>query len=639
MTARDALRAEEARIPKIAAMLALAWTLVIAALVGWAYHRLMNQAEKMARLEAAASFEKDVIYRRWAASHGGVYVPATEQTPPSPYLSHVAERDIESPSGRRLTLVNPAYMTRQVHELGKQQFGPRGHITSLRPIRPENAPDPWEAEALRTLETGLSEVATVERMEGESYLRLMRPLTTEESCLKCHASQGYALGDLRGGISVTVPMEPHREIARAQMVPIGLGHGALWMLGLCGIALGARRLQASNRERERASEERARLEDQLRQSQKMEAVGQLAGGVAHDFNNLLQVMLGYLEIVSSDLGANHPRHNDLLQIEKAGRRAKSLVSQLLAFSRRQILRPQNVSLNVLIENFVAMLSRMIGEHIQFRFIPGEHVGTVYADKGMVEQALMNLCVNARDAMPQGGSLTIETKDRQLDLEICGRLGVAPGRYVQITVSDTGCGMDSTTKEKIFEPFFSTKGVDKGTGLGLPTVYGIVLQHRGAIDVESKVGAGTVFHIYLPTLEEVAPQKETQEKPGSKPGGKTILLADDNDSIREFGARLLRSAGYTVVTVADGVEALERFAESPEAFHLVLLDVAMPRLDGREVYKRIQERAPGTKVLFASGFADGVFTSGLDEKDRAAILAKPYTSEELLHAVRCALGQG
>ncbi|MFA6242095.1 MAG: PAS domain S-box protein [Candidatus Hydrogenedentales bacterium] len=390
-------------------------------------------------------------------------------------------------------------------------------------------------------------------------------------------------------------------------------------------------------ERKRAEAERAQLEEKLRQSQKLEAIGQLAGGVAHDFNNLLQVMLGYVQLIASELGKEHPQRKDLLEIAKAGNRAKNLVSQLLTFSRRQILRPEHLDVNEVIASFLKMLTRVIGEHIRLEFTPGHSAGAIHADRGMMEQVLMNLCVNARDAMGPGGCLTIETEHAVLDEEFCATSpGISPGNYVLLTVGDTGCGMDGDTLDRIFEPFFSTKGVDKGTGLGLATVYGIVCQHSGAIRVESEPGKGTVFYIYLPTVEQCVESPATSVETPMYGGTETILLVEDDDGVRKLATRILSEAGYTVVAACNGAEAIAKFRETPDSIDLLLLDVVMPVMSGGEACRRIRELSPAIPALFASGYAENAIHSDFVLPAGMQLIQKPYKPNDLLKKIRDAL---
>jgi len=386
--------------------------------------------------------------------------------------------------------------------------------------------------------------------------------------------------------------------------------------------------------RKRAEEEQARLETQLRQAQKMEAVGQLAGGIAHDFNNLLQVILGHLEILRMESEPNSSTRQDLDEAYRAAERAADLTKQLLAFSRRQVIQPVNLDLNDLIQTLLKMIHRLIGEHIELRFLRGENLGTVCVDKGQIEQVLMNLCINARDAMPGGGMLTIETENVTIGQEYRKSHSWAEeGRYVLLSITDTGHGMDDETMGKIFDPFFTTKALGHGTGLGLATVYGIVKHHNGLIHVYSEPGKGTTFKIYISIVDRPAETVGNKIEPRAAGGTETILMAEDEEMVRGLVARLLRNAGYTVLTACDGEEALRIFEEHDGEIHLALLDVMMPKLGGREVMERIQAKSPRVRFLFSSGYSENAVHTNFVVKERFNLITKPYRTPELLRAIR------
>lgn len=382
------------------------------------------------------------------------------------------------------------------------------------------------------------------------------------------------------------------------------------------------------------------LEQQLQQAQKMEAVGQLTGGVAHDFNNLLQVINGHAELALSGLAEDAPPRQHLEEIASAGGRAARLVGQLLAFSRRQIMRLETLEPNAVIHELMRMLRRVISESIHLVFQPGQGVCPIQADRGMLEQILLNLCVNARDAMPEGGSLVIATRDMVLDhVNTVEYPDVAHGRYLLLTVSDSGCGMESGVLEHIFEPFFTTKPVGKGTGLGLATVYGIVRQHNGHISVRSEPGRGTDFRILLPAsaAEVVAPPSSP---PGSRVGGgnETVLLAEDDAMVRNLVRSVLQRAGYRVLVACDGEEAVALFGQHAEEVDLLLFDVVMPRLGGRLASDRILAQRPGLPVVFASGYSEDAIHSDFVLEPGVTLLSKPYVVEELLRTVRSRLDE-
>jgi PAS domain S-box-containing protein len=386
--------------------------------------------------------------------------------------------------------------------------------------------------------------------------------------------------------------------------------------------------------------ERKVMEEQLRQSQKMEAVGQLAGGVAHDFNNLLTVITGYSQLLLDRLRSDDPLRAHVTEIKNAGDMAAQLTQQLLAFSRRQVLAPQIVDLKTVIANVEKMLRRMIGEDIALDIVPGPDVGPVKADPWQIEQVLLNLAVNARDAMPQGGKLTFEIADIELDEAFTQRhAGSTPGPFVVLTVSDSGCGMDEQTKAHIFEPFFTTKEKGKGTGLGLAMVYGIVKQSGGYIVVQSELGKGTTFKIYLPRVNEpvaVAEPHKARVKP--ERGCETVLLVEDEPGLRDLARTILEVSGYTVLDARSGNEALLKCKTHKGPIHLIVTDVVMPEMNGRELAERLAALHRKMKVLYMSGYTgDAIVKRGALEPG-VAFLQKPFEPDALVHKVREVLDQ-
>ena len=388
--------------------------------------------------------------------------------------------------------------------------------------------------------------------------------------------------------------------------------------------------------------ERRALEQQLRQAQKMEAIGRLAGGIAHDFNNLLMVISGYSEFLLDRLGPDQALRGPAKEISSAAERATSLTRQLLAFSRKQMLTPKVIDLNAVVTENLKMLTRLIGEDIDLVMIPGGELGPVKADPGQIEQVILNLAVNARDAMPQGGRLTIETANVMLD-EGYARLHapVQPGDYTMLVITDTGIGMDAETQSHIFEPFFTTKGT-KGTGLGLSTVYGIVKQSGGYIWVYSEAGKGTSFKIYLPhvTAEEVA----AVEKPAAPPpvpletARETILVVEDEMNLRRLTRQFLDNQGYTVLEAADGAEAVQICVAHQGIIHLLLTDVIMPGMNGRELAHRVSEIRPNMKVLYMSGYTENAIGHNGTLDAGITLLQKPFTLHALKSKVREVLDQ-
>jgi len=383
--------------------------------------------------------------------------------------------------------------------------------------------------------------------------------------------------------------------------------------------------------------ERRALEQQLRQSQKMEAVGRLAGGIAHDFNNLLMVISGYSEFLLDRLGPDPALRGPAQEIASAAVRATSLTRQLLAFSRKQMLAPKILDLNSVVTENLKMLTRMIGEDVDLVMVPAAGLGTIRADAGQVEQVIMNLAVNARDAMPSGGKLTIETSNVSLDEEYARfHAPLRPGNYVMLAISDTGAGMDTETQSHIFEPFFTTKG-PKGTGLGLSTVYGIVKQSGGYIWVYSEPGKGTTFKIYLPRVAEATESPAVVALPAeavaAEPGTETILLVEDEANLRYLARQYLEKQGYRVIEAADGAVAMQIAVAHEGVIHLLLTDVIMPGMNGRELAQRISEIRPNVKVLYMSGYTENVIGRNGTLDAGVRLLQKPFTLRDLKSKVR------
>jgi two-component system, cell cycle sensor histidine kinase and response regulator CckA len=388
-------------------------------------------------------------------------------------------------------------------------------------------------------------------------------------------------------------------------------------------------------ERIRAREQRERLEAQLRQAQKLESIGRLAGGVAHDFNNLLTSILGNVELALDAANPADPIHPFLLDVRTAGESAASLTRQLLAFSRKQIIEPRVLNLNALLANMERMLRRTIGEDVVLDVHPAEGLGSVRADAGQMEQVVVNLAVNARDAMPDGGRLRIDTENADVGEDLCVQHpGAKPGPYVVLSVSDTGVGMDEDTMAQVFEPFFTTKRM--GTGLGLATVYGAVAQNGGFIATASTLGRGTTFRIYLPAVPEAAEARATLARETPARGTGTILLVEDEPLVRELARRALTNFGYAVIACASGTEALETAACLEGGIDLLLTDVVMPGMNGRELATKLSEERPGLRVLFTSGYtADIIVNRGLLEEG-LEFLPKPYSLPALAEKVRAIL---
>ncbi len=377
-----------------------------------------------------------------------------------------------------------------------------------------------------------------------------------------------------------------------------------------------------------------RLKEQLQQAQKMESVGQLAGGIAHDFNNLLTAILGFCELILGDEKSSH--RSELEEIKHAGERAAALTRQLLAFSRKQVFHLELLDLNDVVVNMETMLRRLIGEDVRLTSTLSSKIGLVRADRSQIEQVLLNLAVNARDAMPGGGVLRIETSVEEVSEELAAaHAPCAPGRFVVLNVSDTGCGMDAETQHRVFEPFFTTKPKGKGTGLGLATVYGIVTQSGGFVSFSSEPRKGTSFRVYLPCAMEPAAMKMLSGSypPASPRGTETILMVEDDDGVRRLGCQVLEKLGYTVLCAESGHQALDLARDHEGKIDLVLTDVVMPEMSGREVERRLAEAGHAARVLFMSGYSDDAILQHGVLETGVAFLQKPFTPDALGRKVR------
>ena len=388
-------------------------------------------------------------------------------------------------------------------------------------------------------------------------------------------------------------------------------------------------------ERKRAEAEAISFQEQLRQSQKMEAVGKLAGGIAHDFNNLLTVIKGYNQLTLIKLSKGDPLRANLEEVQKAADRAANLTRQILAFSRRQIMESKLFDLNQLLQNLEKMLHRVIGEDIELVTFLSEGLGRVKTDPGQIEQVVMNLAVNAKDAMPNGGKLTIETANVELAANYAQtHPGVTPGRYVMLAASDTGVGMTPEVRDRVFEPFFTTKEVGKGTGLGLSTAYGIVKQSHGNIWVYSEPGHGTTFKVYLPRVDEsVEELKEKESREEIPRGTETILVVEDEEPVRKLAVRVLQDQGYGVLEASQGEDALLICQQHRGPIHILVTDMVMPGMSGPELAKRLESSPNGIKVLYMSGYAENAIIHHHILKDGMCFIQKPFTPDALLRKVR------
>lgn len=474
---------------------ALLWTFVVAATFTV---RLIDEKKltvEYARILARGAYEKDLVYRRWVAIHGGVYVPITEYAQPNPHLAHLENRDVTTISGVHLTLINPAYMTRQVHELGREQYGALGHITSLDPIRPENASDPWETAALEEFNRGVSEVSSLEPVDGSEYFRFMRPLITEESCLSCHAAQGYRVGDVRGGISISVPMQELRAIERKRIVVLSLSIGLAWILGLVSVYAALRKSLAVVRKRETEDEERVELETELLQSQKLASIGTLAGGVAHEINNPINGIMNYAELIKTESDPGSRTREFASEIVIETERVASIVKRLLDFAEqnRTARRPARMA-DIVNDATSHMATAIRHDHISLDVDVPSDLPNVKCNSPQIQQLITNLLVNARDALNErytdgDGNKLIRISAQAVEKDLRS--------WVRTTVEDRGRGIPPEVRDHLFEPFFTTKDRAVASGLGLASAFAIAKNHSGVLTVESEPESYTRFHLDLP----------------------------------------------------------------------------------------------------------------------------------------------
>ncbi len=717
-----------------------AWTLLVASMLGVTWFYSLREEREIALNRAVDSYQKDLAYRRWAAQRGGVYVPLDEKTPPNPYLAGLPHRDLTTREGHRLTLVNPAYMTRMVHELGKEDYGLQAHITSLDPLRPENAPDAWERKALQAFGRGAREYSEVIRDQGRPILRYMGALAVESGCLACHAHQGYKVGDIRGGISVTVPVG-------SGPTALGLDHKAVsitaillfWLLGSAGISLWVRKVARSTRdqrqmmaalkdssqrfrhlfqsspapmfihrngrlidanraaahlldaehpdqllglevmslihpdyrgvaaerihallttgqppplveetllslrgrevsvgiqavsldlpgglaalvfaqdltERRRSEEDRHKLEVEIQHAQKLDSLGSLAGGIAHDMNNVLAAILGMASLLQIKREGDELLTKALRTIENAAARGRDLVKGLTDFARKGLQQAKQMELNALVRKELDLLIRTSRQRFAFQVELADGLPPIMGEASTLGSAFMNLCVNAFDAMPKGGTLRIQT--------------FAEAHSVCLLVADTGEGIPPEHLHRVTEPFFTTKPPGRGTGLGLAMVYGTVKAHGGTLDIQSQVGQGTRILLRFPAILA----RPAQEGPGevAAPAPERplrVLLVDDDELIRSILPPMLEQLGHRVEIASGGLEAIRRLDAGLEA-DLVILDHNMPGMTGAETLPRLLQLRPDIRILVATGFQDTELKMLLLDFPSVLILQKPFSLAEL-----------
>ncbi|MHB1351166.1 MAG: ATP-binding protein [Desulfobulbaceae bacterium] len=722
------------------------WTLAVMISLAWNLYITHYQTNELARIEARTIFAHNMAYRKWNTRHGGIYVKLEGNTTPNPYLE-IDDRDLVTTNGIRLTMINPFQMTREAYELLRQEAGEPvyNRTVSASFLNPDNEPDPWEAKALTDFDSGSHEVSAVTDMQGVPYMRLMRPYITYKGCIKCH--EGYDVGDIRGGMSISVPMQPYLQQERESRNRVVVTHLILWLLGLGSLTLLTKNIERSQQKiaesekkfrvlaesandweywvsdqegivfmspscekitgytreefqqtpslltdivhdedqtkyRRYSAQEysddsypvevrikakdgstrwlshvwrpiyidgiimgrrvsnrditaQKQLETQLYHVQKMDAIGSLTGGIAHDFNNILTAILGYSLLSIKQLPDESPVKKNVEGIYHAAEKAAALTRQLLAFSRKQVLNMQTVNLCSVVNEMEDMILRLIGEDIRLKVSYNLKNAYVNADRTQLDQVLLNLVVNARDAMPDGGQIAISLDRMRIGAGAQGKVqGARPGKYIRLSVRDTGEGIPKEVMDKIFEPFYTTKAQGKGTGLGLATVYGIIKQHNGTISVESEPGHGARFTILLPAVQEIFPVEADGEDESQVQGTETVLVVDDEQTVCELVADTLKPLGYTVITAPCASEAIKLvMAGTGGKIDLILTDVLMPGMNGRELVQSLAGVEPAIKVLYMSGHTDNVITPQGRLEKGSHFIGKPFTPYGLARKVR------
>ena len=740
--------------------LAILWTILITLSIGWNFSLIESQAQYLASKEAHANWNKDQVFRRWASRHGGIYVKPDERTPPNPYLAHLPHRDVETTDGVKLTLMNPAYIMSQVTREFEEMYGVKGRLTAQILLNPANKPDAWELASLKQFDKGVKEVEELSNIDGMPYLRMMKPMVMKQSCVLCHGHLGFKVGDIRGGMSISIPLTPYLQAAESSRAFLIVTHTVGWFFGILGLAflfyrsrqqvIEQQQAASAIKEREQqisdllnytaegifgldmqgnctlanpaciellgySSEdefigkdmhslmhqryadrseypedhclihksfktnteihcdsevfwradgssfaveywsypiirngevtgavitfvdisERLKAEQMLRRSQKMDALGQLTGGIAHDFNNQLGIVSGYMEMLEEYSADNEKASGWVTTSQKATERCINLTRKLLNFSRQQQTNIELIDLKEEINELKELFQRTVTPAVTISYEIAEDLWPIETSLGDLEDALLNLVINARDAMPDGGELNFNIYNLVLDKDEANKDNVKSGDYVVIVIADTGCGIPKEIQENIFDPFFSTKEVGKGTGLGMSMVYGFVNRNHGFINLYSEPGEGTRIKIYFPRAKSTdLPQKEikSREDIESKRHEKTILIVEDEENLGDLVIELLTIQGYHTLHAENGKAAI-KILSSDEHIDLLFCDIVMPGgMNGYQVSEKARELRPHLAIQLTSGLADIPPSSGVQAVLETNILQKPYSRSDLIKCI-------
>ena len=626
-------------LKSITTYLSILWLIIILIVFGWNYRieykkQVIDFPIELARL----SYSKNTTLRLWFASHGGVYVPESKISPSNPYLAHIKERDVVTPTGKKLTLLNPAYAMRQFAENAKG-LEAIWKITSLNLLNPNNAPDNWERNALKKFNTGAEEVVEKSKIDGKLYLRLMRPIKYEKSCDKCHSHMGYEIGDVRGGVGTYFPMEKSINGFYETLKYLVIIYFIIFLFGLSFIFFFYFKLKANvvafEKKEKQLLENENRLKEQLRQSQKLESIGTLAGGIAHDFNNILSVIIGHSELMKDETPETSPIYDDINSVLDASSRARNLIKQILTFGRKTKIKCSQISPSPLITETVNMLRSFIPSNILLNYNNTLEKQSVAIDPSQLQQIVFNLCTNAFHSMEQGGGiLNIVLKETTISNDdALGSFDQKVGSFIQLSVYDSGIGISEENKNKIFEPYYTSKGIEKGSGLGLSIIHGIVASCNGHITFESEVNKGSAFHVFFPIgTEKGQPINLMDNTPQIKKKIK-ILIVDDEEEILKIRKKALEKAGHIVTTTKSSLECLKIFSKNKSKFDLLITDQMMPDLSGIELAKKILKISPDLPIILSTGYSSVINESNAISYGIKKFVMKPIYNDELLTLIQ------